>query len=236
MAVRRPRRPRRPGTSSSKQSNPPSDNPLPLKRPRHGGPSSSSTLSAPPSDNPPPLTPTDSRLTTIICEPWMVRMRQAPRALHVSAPAPLLVLPGQQRFTQHTQASSRRSVAQDGESNSYSAIGADSSDIVPSDIDPFIDNEPLFSDSLYMPNRPIDPPRPRLSGLQKKQNQWRRWSQEVLPSLVTPYLAYIRQSDSLRSAPDLHCSTRDESHCISICRPRPLAVTCVLFDHEFCLL
>ncbi|OJA14726.1 hypothetical protein AZE42_10842, partial [Rhizopogon vesiculosus] len=80
----------------------------------------------------------------------MVHTRQAPQAAH--RPAPLLVLPGQQHFTQNVASLSRHSLVQD-EGNLHPLIGAD-----PLDIDPFIDNQPLFSDLLYMPDGPIDLP------------------------------------------------------------------------------
>jgi hypothetical protein len=208
MAVRRPKRPRR---DSSKPSNPPSDNPEP----------SHSISSA---------TPADLRPTTIVCEPWIAR-RPGSQAIHSSAPVPLLVLPGQQRFTQNIRPSLGLRRVEDNESNSRSPIAVIND---PRDSDPFVD-EPLFSDSLYMPDGPVDLSRPRLSGLQKKQNQWRRWSEEVIPSLITSYLAYIRRSVSLQCAPDLHPSSGDNSHCNSFCRPRSLAVTCVLFDRAFCV-
>src|SRR6266481_4303495 len=147
MAMRRPKRPRRGGFSQL--SNPPPDNPQP----------SHSTSSA---------TPTDLRPTTIVCEPWMAR-RPGSQAIHSLAPVPLLVLPGRQRFTQHIRPSLGLRRVEDDESNSQSPIAV-VDDL--RDNDPFVD-EPLFSDSLYMPDGPVDLPRPRLSGLQKKQNQWR---------------------------------------------------------------
>jgi hypothetical protein len=157
--------------------------------------------------------------------------RPGSQAIHSLAPVPLLVLPGRQRFTQHIRPSLGLRRVEDDESNSQSPIAV-VDDL--RDNDPFVD-EPLFSDSLYMPDGPVDLPRPRLSGLQKKQNQWRRWSEEVIPSLITPYLAYIRRSVSLQCAPDLHSSLGDNSHCDGFCRPRSLAVTCVLFDRAFCV-
>ncbi|KAG2356502.1 hypothetical protein BDR07DRAFT_1300303 [Suillus spraguei] len=82
-----------------------------------------------------------------------------------------------------------------------------------------------------MPDGPIDLPHHHLSGLQKKQNQWRRWSEEVIPSLISPYLCYIQQSGSLQSIHDLRCPTEEDSHCSQFCCPQTLAITCVLFDH-----
>lgn len=192
MAVRRPKRPRLAGSSSN------------------------------PSDTLPPVTPTGSRSTGILCEPWMIPTRQAPRALQFPAPAPLLVLPGRQRLTQNIRSSPRRSLVQPGESNPHSP-----------GMDPFVDDGPRFSDSLYMPNGPIDIPCPRLSGLQKKQNQWRRWSQDVIPSLITPYLAYVRRSGSLQSTPDLGSANGNDLHHSGSCHSRSLPVTCVLFDRTF---
>ncbi|KAG1883231.1 hypothetical protein F4604DRAFT_1879008 [Suillus subluteus] len=111
------------------------------------------------------------------------------------------------------------------QSHPHSPSGAD-----PPDIDPFITDEPLFSDFLYEPDGPINLPHPHLSGLQKKQNQWWRWSQEVVPSLIKPYLAYCRRSESLQSNPDLGLLTGDNLRCslqvitISCCEccPAPL--------------
>lgn len=209
MAVRRPKRPRSAVSSlPSKRSDLPSDDPPPLR----------------------PSTPAGSRPTTIVCEPRMARQRGS-RALHLPAAPPLLVLPGRQRFTQNIRSSSRRSRIEDGESSSHPPITADSPGS-----DPLVDDEPLFSDSLYMPDGPVDNQRPRLSGLQKKQNQWRRWSEDVIPSLITPYLTYMRQSVSLQCTPDLRSLSGDDSHCTGSCHQRSLAINCVLFDRGFCIL
>ncbi|OJA15779.1 hypothetical protein AZE42_11204 [Rhizopogon vesiculosus] len=75
-----------------------------------------------------------------------------------------------------------------------------------------------------MPDGPVDLPRLRLSGFQKKQNQWWRWSKEVIPSLITPYLTYIWQSVSLQCAPDLHSSLGDNSLC-DVVGPKKISST-----------
>ncbi|KAG6805763.1 hypothetical protein H0H92_014258, partial [Tricholoma furcatifolium] len=36
---------------------------------------------------------------------------------------------------------------------------------------------------------------------QKRANQWKRWQEEVIPSLIDPYMTYLYQSDSLRELP-----------------------------------
>ncbi|KAG2060363.1 hypothetical protein BDR06DRAFT_979650 [Suillus hirtellus] len=65
--------------------------------------------------------------------------------------------------------------------------------------------------------------------LQKKQNQWQRWSDKIIPSLITPYLVYIWQLVSLQCTPDLHSSLGDNSHCdglqvinLSCCKCSPV--------------
>ncbi|OJA14357.1 hypothetical protein AZE42_12413 [Rhizopogon vesiculosus] len=134
MAVRCPKRPRRGG--SSKLSNPPSDN----LQPSH------STSSA---------TPAALQPTTIVCEPWMAR-RPGSQAIHSSSPISLLVLPGRQHFMQNIRPSLGLWHVEDNESNSQSPIPI----VVvndPLDSDPFVD-EPFFSDSLYMPDGPVDLP------------------------------------------------------------------------------
>ncbi|OAX32499.1 hypothetical protein K503DRAFT_701947, partial [Rhizopogon vinicolor AM-OR11-026] len=63
-----------------------------------------------------------------------------------------------------------------------------------------------------------------------KQKQWQRWSEEVIPSIISPYLGYIQQSASLQSILDLGCSTGGDSRCSGFCCLQSLVVTCVLFN------
>ncbi|KAH7903534.1 hypothetical protein BJ138DRAFT_966893, partial [Hygrophoropsis aurantiaca] len=62
----------------------------------------------------------------------------------------------------------------------------------------------------------------------KKQNQWRRWGQDVIPSLIAPYLAYLHQSKLLRRRPHPLAS----QGCTKGCNQKNLKVTCVLFDRK----
>ncbi|KAG2741777.1 hypothetical protein P692DRAFT_20879912 [Suillus brevipes Sb2] len=82
--------------------------------------------------------------------------------LYLPAPPPLLVLPRRQRLTQQNfccpLSASRTSVTQED-----------------------ITDEVLFSDSLHFSNDPIGR---RLTSSQKRANQWRRWSEDVIPSLL----------------------------------------------------
>ncbi|KAG1812684.1 hypothetical protein EV424DRAFT_1473565 [Suillus variegatus] len=51
---------------------------------------------------------------------------------------------------------------------------------------------------------------------EKRANQWRRWSQDIIPSLLVPYLSYIQQTSALL--------------CQAGCRTRNITVACVHFD------
>ncbi|KAG1844033.1 hypothetical protein DFJ58DRAFT_717669 [Suillus subalutaceus] len=64
-------------------------------------------------------------------------------------------------------------------------------------------------------------------GGRKKFNQWQRWSNEVIPSLIGPYLTYQYKSSSLRHRPALQ---NDPVECTASCHRRTLEVTCVFFN------
>ncbi|RDB23171.1 hypothetical protein Hypma_009676 [Hypsizygus marmoreus] len=61
---------------------------------------------------------------------------------------------------------------------------------------------------------------------QKKERQWQKWANETIPSLLKPYLALLRETDSLResvpSASEITCGCR--SHV------RKISVACVYFE------
>ncbi|KAG1876144.1 hypothetical protein C8R48DRAFT_745646 [Suillus tomentosus] len=71
----------------------------------------------------------------------------------------------------------------------------------------------------------------RSNNRQKKINQWRRWTNEVIPSLIAPYLAYLRKSTSLRNRIELQPDEAAAFQCRSSCRRRALEITCILFNH-----
>ncbi|KAG1859391.1 hypothetical protein C8R48DRAFT_748596 [Suillus tomentosus] len=60
---------------------------------------------------------------------------------------------------------------------------------------------------------------------------WQRWTNEVIPSLITPYLAYLRKSTSLRD----HIGPQPDEvaafQCKSSCQQRALDITCILFNY-----
>jgi hypothetical protein len=60
----------------------------------------------------------------------------------------------------------------------------------------------------------------------KRQKQWRRWTDEVIPSLLRPHLRLVRKSKSLRSLPRLATS---QCTCGSSSLRR-LKIICVFFE------
>ncbi|KAI5982636.1 hypothetical protein EDD15DRAFT_2391151 [Pisolithus albus] len=65
-----------------------------------------------------------------------------------------------------------------------------------------------------------------VGGLEKRQNQWRRWSQDIIPALVEPYLQYLEASHNLRVVVGIQ---NHLSRC-SACSTHSSNVTCVFFD------
>jgi hypothetical protein len=65
----------------------------------------------------------------------------------------------------------------------------------------------------------------------KKERQWKKWTDNVIPSLLRPHLNLLRQSESLRSIPQ---HPQQQCTCYgSSCR---LKVICVFFEGECCVL
>lgn len=67
------------------------------------------------------------------------------------------------------------------------------------------------------------------SNTDKKEKQWRRWRNDIIPALVRPYMTLLRTTDSLRNPPDVSAAINCS------CKPgtRKLDVVCVLFDSKF---
>lgn len=65
----------------------------------------------------------------------------------------------------------------------------------------------------------------------KKMRQWQRWSDEVIPSLIQPYLKYRRLSRSLRETV-VSQSPIHECQCIH----RHLKIACINFDSMYLFL
>ncbi|KAG1745669.1 hypothetical protein EDB19DRAFT_1894353 [Suillus lakei] len=62
-------------------------------------------------------------------------------------------------------------------------------------------------------------------------NQWQRWTNEVIPSLIAPYLTYLCKSTSLRDRIELQPDGVATFQCKSSCRRRVLDITCILFNY-----
>ncbi|KIK74892.1 hypothetical protein PAXRUDRAFT_97411, partial [Paxillus rubicundulus Ve08.2h10] len=74
-------------------------------------------------------------------------------------------------------------------------------------------------------------PHGQTNGLQKKTNQWHRWSQDIIPTLIAPYLVYLRQTEWLCLTTDIQAASPDPPACTSS-HNHSLTVMCVLFDHS----
>ncbi|KIJ59334.1 hypothetical protein HYDPIDRAFT_100869, partial [Hydnomerulius pinastri MD-312] len=68
---------------------------------------------------------------------------------------------------------------------------------------------------------------PGSTNCQKKANQWRRWSSEVIPLLLPVFHAYLHLSESLQLPADLQ-TTACPLNCE--CEGRMLSIACILFD------
>lgn len=60
----------------------------------------------------------------------------------------------------------------------------------------------------------------------KRQRQWRKWSEDIIPALLQPYMALLRETDGLR---DIN-SKRQVNGCLGCSDGRLLDVTCVYFE------
>ena len=60
----------------------------------------------------------------------------------------------------------------------------------------------------------------------KRQKQWRKWSEDVIPALLQPYMTLLRETEGLR---DIN-SRRWLDGCVGCSDGRLLNVTCVYFE------
>ncbi|KAG1840800.1 hypothetical protein F4604DRAFT_1885023 [Suillus subluteus] len=70
----------------------------------------------------------------------------------------------------------------------------------------------------------------RLTSSQKRANQWRRWSEDIIPAMIVPYLSYIQETVSLHHANTPAIRHRTDGECGTGCRTRNIKVACVFFD------
>ncbi|KAG1860952.1 hypothetical protein F4604DRAFT_1882527 [Suillus subluteus] len=69
-----------------------------------------------------------------------------------------------------------------------------------------------------------------LTSSQKRANQWRRWSEDIIPAMIVPYLSYIQETVSLRHANTPAIRHRTDGECGTGCRTHNIKVACVFFD------
>ncbi|KAG2344778.1 hypothetical protein BDR05DRAFT_975323 [Suillus weaverae] len=140
---------------------------------------------------------------TIVCQPWMNKAWQRPRQtrkLDLYLPGPSPVL------------------IMPGHQRLTQHLSLPSAPRMATPQDRDGPTDP-FSDSLYFFNDPS-----------KKTNQWRRWSEEVIPSLIVPYLAYMQETSMLRYANIVQQPHGDTVACHAGCGTRSIKVACVFFD------
>lgn len=60
----------------------------------------------------------------------------------------------------------------------------------------------------------------------KHERQWRKWSEDIIPALLKPYMALLRETNSLRDR------NRASGHlgCVGCVHGRILDVSCIYFD------
>lgn len=133
-------------------------------------------------------------------------------------PQPLLTLPGKQVFMQVSPSKLSRCPRQNfGSSYDSDTLGH------------YSDAEYLpLSQGLHVTSDPFAEVTQHITNGRKRKNQWHRWSQEVIPSLLNPYFRYLRLSRSLKTWPEIV-----QTFCDSACTSRHLTVTLVTFEGMF---
>jgi hypothetical protein len=182
--------------------------------------------STPPSHN------TQHELITSSMVTRRQRLQQSSK-FHLPIAPPLLVLPGRKRLTQQSLNNPGRSQQQQPLHNANTANQHDS----PSTGNTLEREEhsSFYSSLHYVSDGDSILPSPS-KGRQKKMNQWQRWTNEVIPSLIAPYLTYLRKSTSLRDQIELQPDGVATFQCKSSCQRRVLDITCILFNHMSLLL
>jgi hypothetical protein len=139
--------------------------------------------------------------------------------MFLPGPELLLAVPGND-YTQQTLTSRGRLPRSDGinlasaKDSSFSVV--DSADPGPDPIDDIFVTDHVDTDELRHQRQ-----------RHKKQKQWLRWTNEVIPSLVQPYIHHLRISESLRSIPQYENTV---SRCNS--GVRHLKIVCIYLDSK----
>jgi len=62
----------------------------------------------------------------------------------------------------------------------------------------------------------------------KKQRQWRKWSEDIIPALLKPYMSLMRETESLRNIN----MVRDRRGCAGCMNGRVLDISCIYFNSK----
>jgi hypothetical protein len=154
---------------------------------------SSDPRSLPPSRS---VSPSKSSVTSHLVAPSEVPQTRRPRHtqnMFLPRSELLLAVPGDD-YTQPASTSNDR-LARSGGISLVSTRGSSFSAVDSADPGPELADDIFVVDNTYSDE--LRRQRQRL----KKQKQWLRWTNEVIPSLVQPHLHLLRISESLRSIP-----------------------------------
>ena len=67
----------------------------------------------------------------------------------------------------------------------------------------------------------------------KKEKQWIKWEEEIIPMLLRPYICLLHETESLRNLSTLW---RSSHHSTCACdKPCLLKVACIFFQSKYCL-
>ncbi|KAF9233092.1 hypothetical protein BU15DRAFT_66899 [Melanogaster broomeanus] len=160
-------------------------------------------------------------------------LHRAPNTGHLYLPVePLVTLPGHHVFTQRESVSHPPATTHhespirtcNNASVHEAPIASGATQFVPSDNDfQFeMDSDLLLTEGLHISQDPLVAVS---RNSRKKLKQWQRWSLEVIPSLIQPFLEYKRLSDNLRNE-----VVRESSICGNDCAKRKLKIVRVTFS------
>ena len=148
--------------------------------------------------------------------------RRAPGTASLYLPVErLLTLPGRRAFTQH-HVPSEPARTDSAPARGPSAGPYSDSEGTPHLLSDFDCGNNLLTDGLQISHDPLS------RNSRKKMRQWQRWSDEIIPSLVRPFLRYQRLSRKLRNP-----VTSEPLVCKNNCVRRHLKVVCISFNSQF---
>jgi hypothetical protein len=176
--------------------------------------------------------PSTASQSFIVAQDSIKPLRRAPNTGRLYLPIePLVTLPGHRIFTQHESVSHAHTTPHDSPIHACNnasvheaPIASGATQFVPSDNDfQFeMESELLLTEGLHISQDPLVAVS---RNSRKKLKQWQRWSLEIIPSLIQPFLEYKRLSDNLRNE-----VVRESSICGNDCPRRQLKIVRVTFS------